>query len=103
MVNMSTWLTDLESWSALEVYPAEIIPYMLEGNASRVYRRLMVSYALQWDVVKGARLADYAFPLQKAWWSALMLGAGEALEVYLDNLGDHVGVGPGDLFFRLKI
>ena len=107
-VDASAWLTDLERWCILEkVSPVEIIPYMLEGNATRVYRRMLVGDASQWDVVKSVLLAEYAMPLQEAGrrWVASTLWASETLDVYvddLDRLGSLIGLGHADLFFRIR-
>ena len=107
-VDVAEWLGNLERLCSVErVGPADIIDYMLEGNAARVYRRMMVSEASQWSVVKAALLAEYALPRQEAWrrFTACQLGADEAVDVYLDDLerlGTRVGLGPEDLAFRVK-
>ena len=79
----------------------DIIPYMLEGINSRVYGRMMVGAASQWDVVKAALLAEFAIPLQDTSrrWIARELGVSEVLDVYLNDierLGGRVDLGPGE-------
>ncbi|KAG1650342.1 hypothetical protein GQR58_028122 [Nymphon striatum] len=62
-VDVTEWVECLEGMCRLEnVSPADIIGYVLEGNASRIYGRMMVGDASQWAVVKAALLGEYALP-----------------------------------------
>ena len=107
-VDVAEWLADLERLCRVErVECVDIIDYMLEGNAARVYRRMMVSEASQWDAVRAALLAEYALPRQEAWrrFTARRLEADEAVDVYVDDLerlGQRLGVASVDLVFRTK-
>ena len=80
---------------------------MLEGNASRVYGRMIVGDASKWSVVKATLTAEYAIPRQEAWrwFTDLRLEDEGFLDVYLDaleRLGTRVGMKPEDLPFRIK-
>lgn len=50
--DVTEWLASLETCCQTENYShAELIKILLEGNASRVYRRMMVSEASQREVL----------------------------------------------------
>ena len=107
-VDVSEWLADFERLCRVErVDEVDIIDHMLEGGARRVYRRLMVSEASQWEVVKAALLGEYAMPHQEVWrwFMARRLQANEAVDIFVDDLerlGHRVGLSTGDLAFRVK-
>ncbi|KAG1706949.1 hypothetical protein GQR58_003572 [Nymphon striatum] len=62
-VDVTEWVECVEGMCRLEnVSPADIIGYVLEGNASRIYGRMMVGDASQWAVVKAALMGEYALP-----------------------------------------
>ena len=107
-VDVQEWLGDLERLCKLErVDPVDIVSYLLEGTAARLYRRMLVGDASQWSVVRDALVAEYATPRQEAWrrFVDCQLGAGEAVDVYLDRLeriGGRLGLTSEDLVFRTK-
>ena len=107
-VDVLEWLTNFERLCTLErAEPAEFIGFMLDGNAARVHRRMLVGDASQWEVVKGALVTEYAMPYEEAYrrFNACRLGDGESVDVYLDSLerlGGRVGLKPENLFFRVK-
>ena len=106
--DVSDWVTMYERHCALEqVAPTDLLLYMLGGGAARLYGRMMVSEASNWDVVKGQLLAEYAMPRQEAWrmFTGCQLEAGDSVDVYLDRLerfGGRIGLTLGDLAFRVK-
>ena len=54
---VTVWLAELKRLCELEqIAPTEILMYMLgdNANAARVYSRMRVAEASQWDVVKAA-------------------------------------------------
>ncbi|KAG1696623.1 Acetylcholinesterase [Nymphon striatum] len=88
-VDVTEWVGCLEGMCRLEnVSPAEIIGYVLEGNASRIYERMMVGDASQWAVVKAALLGEYALPRGEAHrrFIGRRLEADEPVDVYVDSL-----------------
>ena len=107
-VDVTEWLADFERQCRVErVAPAEVIDFLLEGNARRVFRRLTVAEASQWEVVKCALLAEYALPRQEAWRRFIRrrLQAGEAVDVYVDDLerlGLRLGIGVNSVAFRVQ-
>ena len=107
-VDVLVWLADLERLCTVEkVEPVDIIGHMLDGNAARVYRWMVVGDAAQWVVVKDTLTAEYALPRQEAWrrFTARQLGADEPVDVYLDDLerlGGRFGLSSSDLAFRVK-
>lgn len=107
-VDVTEWLTAFEKRCKAELSsPADFIDFMLTGNASRVYRRMMVSEASQWQVVRSTLLAEYALPRQEAWrqFTGRRLVGGEPVDVYADDLarlGTRVGLTPADLAFVVK-
>jgi len=81
--------------------------YMLGGNAARVYSRMMVGDASQWNVVKRAFLAEYAIPKQEAWRKFVLcrIEEGDTVDTFLDRLerfGHRVGMSCNDLSFRAQ-
>ena len=107
-VDVLEWLADLERLCQLErVAPVDIVGLMLEGNAARVYRRMLVGDAAQWSVVRDALVAEFAVPRQEAWrrFVDCELGAGESVDVYLDHLErirGRLGFTSEDMTFRVK-
>ena len=107
-VDISQWLDDLERRCALErVEPVEVVDFLLEGPAARVYRALRVSEASKWEVVKGALRSQYDMPRQEAYrrFTDRQLQDGEVVDVYLDDLlrcGARIGASKNDMFFRVK-
>ena len=107
-LDVAEWLDDLERRCKVErVGPEEVVDFLLEGNAARMFRALRVSEASQWEVVKGALLAQYGLSRQEAYrrFTDRQLQAGEAVDVYMDDLqrlGARVGAKPEDMFFRVK-
>ncbi|KAG1680249.1 hypothetical protein GQR58_012484 [Nymphon striatum] len=87
------------------VSPADIIGYVLEGNASRIYGRMMVGDASQWAVVKAALLGEYALPRGEAHrrFIGRRLEADEPVDIYVDSLerlGGRLGLASDCAFFR---
>ena len=70
---------------AVLIAPTEILMYMLGDNAARVYSRMRVAEASQWDVVKAALVAEYAMPRQEAWrrFTTCRLEDGDTINVFL--------------------
>ena len=107
-LDVSEWLADFERLCRVErVDEVEVIDHLLEGGARRVYRRLMVGEASQWEVVKAALLGEYALPRQEAWrrFTARRLKACESLDTFVDDLerlGHRVGLSSEDLAFKVK-
>lgn len=107
-LDVSEWLDDLERRCKVErVGPEEVVDFLLEGNAARVFRALRVSEASQWEVVRGTLLAQYGMSRQEAYrrFTARQLQAGEAVDVYVDDLqrfGARMEVRTGDMIFRVK-
>jgi len=105
--DVSEWLYNVERLCKLEqVAPQEVVEYLLEGRASRVFRSLRVSEASNWEVVKGVLLSQYGMPKQEALrrFRARRLEVDEAVDVYLDDLqrfGARIGAGTKDEFFRV--
>ena len=51
-LDVSEWLDDLERRCKVErVGPEEVVDFLLEGNAARVFRALRVSEASQWEMM----------------------------------------------------
>jgi len=80
---------------------------MLGGNAARVYSRMRVGEASQWDVVKAALVAEYAMPRQEAWhrFITCYMEDGDTVDVHLDRLkrfGGRVGMICNELSFRAQ-
>ena len=80
---------------------------MLGDNAARVYSRMRVAEASQWDVVKAALVAEYAMPCQEAWrrFTTCKLEDGDTIDVFMDRLerfGGRVGMSNQDLSFRAQ-
>ena len=102
------WLNELERRCVLEkVGPEEVIAYLLDGNAKRVYDALRVAEASQWDDVKAALLLQYGMSWQEAYrqFTARQLAAGESVDIYVDDLqrlGARCGATREDMFFRVK-
>ena len=107
-MDISDWVTRYERHCGLEqVAPTDLLLYMLEGSAARLYGRMLVSEASMWDVVKAHLLAEYAMPRQESWrkFTECQLEAGDSVDVYLDRLerfGGRVGLSAEDLAFRVK-
>ena len=106
--DISDWLASYERYCQLEeVGPAELLLYMLDGSAARLYARMPVGDVRQWGVVKATLLAEYAMPRQEAWrkFTECQLEAGDSVDVYLDRLerfGGRIGLASADLAFRTK-
>jgi len=79
---------------------------MLGGNAARVYSRMMMGDASQWNVVKRALLAEYAIPRQEAWRKFVSSKIeGDTIDTFLERLerfGRRVGMSCNDLSFRAQ-
>lgn len=107
-VDLSQWLDEFERKCAIEpVRPEEVVDFLLEGPAARVYRSLRVAEASNWDVVKGALLSQYGMSRQEAYrqFTARQLQVGESVDVYVDDilrLGARIGAKESDMFFRTK-
>ena len=107
-LDVSEWLADLERLCRVEqIDCVDVIDFMLDGNARRVYRRMIVAEASSWEVVKGTLLAEYALPRQEAWrrFTARRLNAGETVDVYVDDLerlGRRVDLTPESMAFRVS-
>lgn len=87
--DVATWLDNLERRCGLEsVSPGEIIEYLLDGSAVRVYRQMTVAEASQWEVVKARLMVEYGLPRHEAYrqFKARQLQPGEAVDVYADDL-----------------
>ena len=87
--------------------PTDLLTYMLAGNAARVYSRMMVGEASDWQVMKAVLTAEYAMPRQMAWGRYIncRLQAGETVDVYqgrLEQLGGRLGLTLDDLAFGVK-
>ena len=106
-MDVSEWLDELERACVLEsVAPVDIISGMLEGSAARVYRRMIVGDASQWEVVKATLMAEFAMPRHEAWakFHSRKL-ADENVATYLadlERLGARVGLSSEDLAFRVN-
>lgn len=106
--DVSEWLDRFERLcKAEQVKPEEVVDFLLEGNASRVFRALRVSEASQWEVVKATLLAQYGMSALEAYgrFTERRLEAGESVDVYVDDLqrfGARMGTGPEDKIFRVK-
>ena len=92
---------------AVLIAPTEILMYMLGDNAARVYSRMRVAEASQWDVVKAALVAEYAMPRQEAWrmFITCRLEDGDTIDVFMDRLerfGGRVGTSNQDLSFKAQ-
>ena len=65
---VTVWLPELERLCELEqIASTEILIYMLSDNAARVYSRITVAKASQWNVVNAELVAEYAMPRQAGW------------------------------------
>jgi len=106
--DISEWLARYEGYCRVEnISPTNLLVYTLGGNAARVYSRMMVEVASQWDVVKGALLAEYAIPRQEAWrkFVSSRMEEGNTVNTLLDRLerlGRRVGMPCNDLSFRAQ-
>ena len=106
--DISEWLGRYEGYCRVEnISPTDLLVYMLGGNAARVYSRMIVGDASQWDVVKGALLAEYAIPRQEAWrkFVSCRMEEGDTVDTFLDRLerfGRRVGMSCNDLSFRAQ-
>lgn len=104
----AVWLDDLERRCRAErVGPEEVIDFLLEGNAARMFRALRVSEASQWEVVKGALLSQYGMSRQEAYtrFADRQLQVDESVDVYVDDLqryGARIEVKPGDMIFKAR-
>ena len=107
-VEVAEWLVAYERLCEVEhVAPTDLLTYMLAGNAGRVYSRMMVGEASNWEVVKAVLTAEYAMPRQEAWrrFVNCRLEANETVDVYLgrlERLGSRLGLTLNDLAFRVK-
>ena len=107
-VDLSEWLEDFERRCKSErVEPQEVVDFLLEDNAARVFRALRMSEASQWEVVKGVLLSQYGMPRQEAYrrFTSRQLAPGEAVDVYVDDLqryGTRMEVKTDTMVFRVK-
>ena len=107
-VEVAEWLVAYERLCEVDhVAPTDLLTYMLAGNAGRVYSRMMVGEASNWEVVKAVLTAEYAMPRQEAWrrYVNCRLEANETVDVYLgrlERLGSRLGLTLNDLAFRVK-
>jgi len=107
-VDVTAWIREFEGLCEVEqIAPTEILIYMLGGNAARVYSRMRVGEASQWDVVKAALVAEYAMPRQEAWrrFITCRMEDRDTVDVYLDRLErfvGRVGMTCNDLNFRAQ-
>ena len=107
-VDVSEWPDGFERRCKSEqVEPQEVVDFLLEGNAARVFRALRVSEASQWEVVKGVLLSQYGMPRQEAYrrFTSRQLAPGEAVDVYVDDLqryGARMEVKTDNMVFRIK-
>ena len=108
VVEVAEWLVAYERLCEVEhVAPTDLLTYMLAGNAARVYSRMMVGEASDWEVVKAVLTAEYAMPRQEAWrrYVNCRLEAGDTVDVYLgrlEQLGGRLGLTLNDMAFRVK-
>ena len=87
--DVSKWLDDVERHCRLEtVQPEEIIEFLLDGNALRLYQSMRVLEASDWTRVRGLLLRQYGLSRQQAYESLVSrrLQPDEAVDVYLDDL-----------------
>ena len=107
-VEISEWLVAYERLCVVEhVAPTDLLTYMLAGNAARVYSRMLVGEASNWEVVKAVLTAEYAMPRQEAWrkYVNCRLLVNETVDIYLgrlERLGGRVGLTLNDMAFRVK-
>ena len=90
------------------IQPTEVIDFLLEGNAARVFRALRVSEASEWDVVKAALVSQYGMGRMASYHSfaSRKLRFGEAVDVYVDDLrrvGARIDVLPTNMVSVLGI
>jgi len=87
--DISEWPARYEGYCCVEnISLTDLLVYMPGGNAARVYSRMMMGDASQWDVVKGALLAEYAIPRQEAWRKSVpcRMEEGDTVDTFLDRL-----------------
>ena len=87
--------------------PTDFLTYILAGNTARVYSRMMVSEASDWEVVKALLTSEYTMPRQEAWrrYVNCRLEASETVDFclgHLERLGGRLGLTLNDLVFRVK-
>ena len=58
------------------------------GHAARVYRRMRVAEASNWEVVKATLMAEYGLPRQEAFrrWRDRLMKPDEPVDIYADDL-----------------
>ena len=105
---VTVWLAELERLCELKkIAPDKILMYMPGENAARVYSRMRVIEASQWNVVKAALVAEYAMHRQEAWRRStpFRLEDGDTIDVYINCLkqfGGRVGLSNHMLSFRAQ-
>ena len=108
VTDIGEWLENFERRCGLEqVDPARLVDFLLAGNASRVYRRMTVAEASNWEAVKKVLTTEYGMPRQEAYrrFSERRMAPGEPVDVYVDDLQRYaarVGVSCTDMIFRVK-
>ena len=88
-VDVSEWLDNLERRCKLEQgQHMEVVDFMLQGKAARIFRSFTISEASQWEVVKGTFVSQYGMIKQMSYrcFSDRQLRLDEPVEVYVDNL-----------------
>ena len=108
VVVVAEWLVAYKRLCEVEhMAPTDFLTYILAGNAARVYSRMMVGEASDWEVVKALLTSEYTMPRQEAWrrYVNCRLEASETVDVYLghlERLGGRLGLTLNDLVFRVK-
>jgi len=105
--DISEWLAKYEGYCRVEnISPTDLLVYMLGGNAARVYSGMQMGDASQWNIVKGALLAEYAILRQEAWRKFVSSKIkGDTIDTFLECLerfGRKVGMSCNDLSFRAQ-
>ena len=107
-VEVTEWLAAVERVCKVEgVKPESVVSFLLDGEPARLFRRLSVAEAEDWDVVKKALMNGYASPMPAVYkeWHSLSLREGESVDGYVDKLERLAGrlrVGFGSTIFRSR-
>lgn len=105
--DVQKWLDDFEHRCGLEgVEPADMVMYLLEGGARRVYDAMMVADAKQWVVVRAALMAQFGLSRQEAWrqFMARQLRRDESVDVFVGDLlrlAARLGASEADMTVRV--
>ena len=107
-MDVMEWLATLERVCALEEVPSvKLVGFLLDGEPARLYRRLSIADAKNWDVVKRTLMDSYAIPMPVVYqrWHNLSLSEGGSIDGYVDTLerlAERLKVGFGSTVFRSK-